>query len=246
MNALQFLSANESALVTFLRASTDYPTITNRTQASGCRQLIASLEDDVVLNIATALGYDPDNADNVTEEVVETIIVPSDVKVITHTNAKGGASKYAQLAFIRMSQSGAFAVCQYGNTEVYARIGTTLVNQYFLSRKLAENPIVAGELINVVMDTNTFKRETEGPMKSLWVSSIHASSMPECQEILVAQEGALTRSDEITIAVANGNTTKQAQIIVAKNRADSADNAIKQARAIMNKGNVLLNLLAGK
>lgn len=246
MNALQFLSANESALVTFLRASADYPTITSRTQASGCRQLIASLEDDVVLNIATELGYDPDNVDNETEEVIETIIVPSDVKVLTHTNAKGGTSKYAQLAFVRMSGSGAYAVCQYGNTEVYAHIGYTLVNQYFLSRKLTDNPVVAGELIHVVMDTNTFKRETEGAMKTLWVSNIHASSMPECQEILVAQQGALTRSDEITIAVANGATPKQAQIIVREQRQESAIVAIKQARAIVNKGNALLNLLASK
>jgi len=242
MSALKFISANESLLVTTLRASELYPEITNKHQASACRKLVATLDEDAQLALAVSMGYDPDAV--VTEPAVEEIVVPSDIKILTWTNPKGGQSKYAKLPFIRMSSAGAYAVCKYGNTEVYARIGTSIANQYFLARKLSNTPLVEGELIHVTMESGTLVRETEGAMKTLWVSAVHTSSMEACQNIIASNANQLTRTDEITIAVASGQTHKEAVATVQRERAEDATNAIKKARALVNKNaNTLLGIL---
>lgn len=170
------------------------------------------ITEEQVIALCAELGYNPD-----APVVEEKIAVPAGVTVLTHIAKDGTKVPYAMLPLVRFTSS--YAVCQYGNIELYVALGTT-AKTWELTNRLEGNPIPAGTLIPAILNSSVNKQgyktgmqrrsNTDKTMGGAWETSFLTAVHEGCKEIIVKESNAFSRADKIAVLVQSGLTHAQA------------------------------------
>lgn len=196
-----------------------------------------TITDSELTELATSLGYNPDAE---VSHVVETVPVPTSVNVLSF-NGKEGVVQYAMLPFIRFSNSHTYAVCEYGDAELYVALGKKEAHAYFLLQRVQGKTIEVGTPIPAILSSSLnakgyargLRRETEGVMKGFWVTEFLTSVHEGCLALRKQKENNLSYSDKIAgIMLDTDCSMEKARVILDKQieeRGSQVANAMSNA-----------------
>ena len=183
-----------------------------------------TITDEQLLECATSLGFDPDAQEQQAEQPV--LSVPANVTVLKNQAKDGTVVHYGLLPFIRWSNSHKYAVCQYGNVELYVALGDKVANLWGFQARM-EGRDMSNELIPVVLSSTKvitengtyvrgLRRNTEGAMKGLWETSFLASVHEGCKTIIDEQAKEFTYQDKITAVMHTQKVSKERAVEIVK------------------------------
>lgn len=224
---MSFLGNNRQAVCDYFRNA---GVITARQQYASVLKLFADGEitDEQLTELAISLGFDPDATTQQNEQTV--VSVPANVTVLKNQAKDGTIVQYGLLPFIRWSASHKYAVCQYGNVELYVAMGDKVANLWGFQGRM-EGRDFSNELIPAILSSTTvvtengtyirgLRKNTEGAMKGLWETSFLASVHEGCKTIIEEQAKEFTYQDKITAVMHTQKVSKERAIEIIKAEED--------------------------
>jgi hypothetical protein len=183
-----------------------------------------TITDEQLLECAITLGFNPDAPEQQEEQTV--VSVPTNVTVLKHQAKDGSVVQYGLLPFLRWSNSHKYAVCQYGNVELFVALGDKVANLWGFKARM-EGRDMSNELIpatlsssKIITENGTYirglRKNSEGVMKGLWETSFLASVHEGCQAIIEEQSQAFTYNDRITAVMHTQDVDKPRAIEIVK------------------------------
>lgn len=183
-----------------------------------------TITNEQLLECAMSLGFNPDAPEQQEEQTI--VSVPTNVTVLKHQTKDGSIVQYGLLPFLRWSNSHKYAVCQYGNVELFVALGDKVANLWGLTSRM-EGRDMSNELIPVVLSsskiitengtyTRGLRKNSEGVMKGLWETSFLASVHEGCKTIIDEQSKEFTYQDRITAVMQTQKVSKERAVEIIK------------------------------